>query len=142
MFFAAVIGAEDLHIASGESGIAQALGHRFGGGSGAADGVGGIDFDELSKNKAGPLPGRFIRTAPQAPRRKGRKERQIRDAALSFMCMRPRTKAYQTGGPLATLTPGLEWRHLTPGESRGIHRASWQPRAPATHFLSRAAPVL
>ena len=52
MFSRCGLGPEDLDIVGGKSGVAQALGHGFGGGRGAADGVGGVDFDELPENAA------------------------------------------------------------------------------------------
>src|ERR1700722_1486452 len=51
----AVVGAEDLDVGGAKSGVEQALGHGAGGNSGAADRIGGIDFDELLKNVAGKL---------------------------------------------------------------------------------------
>src|SRR5216683_6223106 len=44
------IGAGYLDIALGETSVAQTLGHRFGGGRHVANGVGGVDLDELLKD--------------------------------------------------------------------------------------------
>ncbi len=50
--FLAVVGAGDDDVIASEAGIAQARGHRFGGGGYVADGVGRVDFDELLKDFA------------------------------------------------------------------------------------------
>ena len=56
----AVVGAEDLHIAGGKARVKQALGHRVGCYSGAAYGVGRINFDQLLENVAGKLFGGVV----------------------------------------------------------------------------------
>ncbi len=53
----ALIGAEDLHVAIGKIGAAEPAGHGFGGFGGAADGFGGVDFDELLEDAAGEFAG-------------------------------------------------------------------------------------
>ena len=51
---------ENLHVALGKSGVAQALGHRFCGDRRAADRIGGVDLDELPEDVVGKLFGRVI----------------------------------------------------------------------------------
>ena len=45
----------DVEVGLGIAGIAKTLGHRFGGNGGAADRIGGVDFDELLVDVAGEL---------------------------------------------------------------------------------------
>ena len=46
-------GVEDVDLALGEAGGAEAVGHGFGGAGVVAGGIGGIDFDELLEDLAG-----------------------------------------------------------------------------------------
>ena len=56
----AIVGAEDLDVGGRKAGVEQTLGHGFGGDGGAADGVGGVDLDELLEDVVGELFGPFI----------------------------------------------------------------------------------
>src|SRR5579862_3950861 len=67
--FATDAWAEDLDVARGNSGVAEALGHGFAGGGRAADGIGGVDFDELAEDVASELTRRIAEL--RAKRRAG-----------------------------------------------------------------------
>ena len=56
----AIIGAADVEITVGKSGVAESLRHGFGGRTDIADRVGGIDFDELFEDVMRELPGLVV----------------------------------------------------------------------------------
>ena len=56
----AVVGAADVEVAVGESGVAEALRHGLGGGGDVADRICGVDFDELLEDVVRELPGLVV----------------------------------------------------------------------------------
>ena len=52
-FFLRSLGPATIDVVAGESGVAEAGGHGFGGGGDVADGVGGVDLDELLEDFVG-----------------------------------------------------------------------------------------
>ena len=61
----ALIRAEHLDVARGKTGVEQALGHRVGGNGGAANRIGGIDFNELLENVVRELLGAVVHLREQ-----------------------------------------------------------------------------
>ncbi len=58
--FLAIIRACDVEIGIREAGVAEALRHGFGGGGHIADGICGVDFDQLLENVVGELLGGVV----------------------------------------------------------------------------------
>ena len=56
----AVVRSQDLDIARRKTGIKQALGHRLRGNRGVANGIGGVDFNQLLENVARKLLGAVV----------------------------------------------------------------------------------
>jgi hypothetical protein len=56
----AVVGAEDVEVALGESGVTETLRHGLGGGRHVPHGVGSVDLDQLFENVVGKLPGGIV----------------------------------------------------------------------------------
>ena len=61
----AVVRSQDLHVARWKTGIEQALGHGVCGNRGAADGIGGVDFNQLLENVARKLLGAVVHLSVQ-----------------------------------------------------------------------------
>jgi hypothetical protein len=66
----ALVGAENLGVGRREPGVEQALAHGLGGNSGAADRIGGVDFNQLLKDVVGEAAGGIVKLRAGRKRQK------------------------------------------------------------------------
>ena len=85
----AIVGTQNFDVLGGESGSEQPLGHRVGRDGGAANRIGGIDFDELLKDVVRQLAGCVIqrRGHQRAQKKEDRKTQFVH--ARCYQRLRP-----------------------------------------------------